>query len=263
MLGGMAPGVRGGPLAALLPLLLLGAPAILLPVGSGCRAPNVGAPPPPAAVPDPVRGRVAMQRVETVGPYLDAVFRPLGPERETAAEAPPHRFYFPADATCRDLLRGDRPLRYQRVGSFGRVHDDAGRACSPVGISTLGRWRDLQAERRPARPPRVLAEFRPVAAGEPWLLVRGRFPLARAIRWPAPMDSVAVLPREPACEAARRAGRATLEYRADDARPFWLETDAGRCPIEGFAFPPATPEESAPPAPAPDPVPGGREEDPS
>lgn len=208
---------------------------ILLAAALAAACASSTAPPPQAETP---RGRVVVLRAEAVGPYLDAAF-------EAALDGQVERFYFPDEPVCRALLVPGRPLRYERVGSFGRLRDDEGALCTPVGISTLGRWRDLELRRRPVRPPRVLAEYRALppaggAATRPaaWLLVRGRFPLALAIRWPEPMDAVAVLPPEPACRAALASGRATLELRADLPRPFWLETDAGRCPIEGFALPP-------------------------
>jgi hypothetical protein len=181
-----------------------------------------------------LRGLVVVRRAEPVGPYLDASFERV---RDGARE----RFYFPADAACRALLEPGREAHYRLEGSFGQLRGEDGSRCTPVGVSTLGRWRDLEAPDRPALPPRVLAEYRDLAGDAPgsaWLLARGRFPLALEIRWPQPMDAVAVLPREPACEAALAAGRATLEFRADLSRPFWLETGAGRCPIEGFVLPP-------------------------
>lgn len=215
-------------------------PALLAATGLAALATACAAPAPPPASPAParaaLRGRVVVQRADPVGPYLDASFERL---RDGTRE----RFYFPDDPACRALLHPGAQARYQRVGSFGRLRGDDGALCTPVGIATLGRWRDLEASRRPARPPRVLAEYRGLTEAEPWLLVRGRFPLALEIRWPRPMDTVAVLPAGPACRAALEAGRATLEFRADLDRPFWLETRAGRCPIEGFALPPDGDEE--------------------
>ncbi|MDX1649338.1 MAG: hypothetical protein R3263_05750 [Myxococcota bacterium] len=195
---------------------------------TGPGAPAVDAPPDRAAL----RGRVVVRHAEPVGPYLDVSFERLG-------DGSLERFYFPAAPECRALLVPGGEARYRRVGSFGQLRGEDGAVCAPVGVATLGRWRDLESARRPARPPRVLAEYRRVADAGAWLLARGRFPLALEIRWPQPMDSVAVLPALPACRAALAAGRATLEFRADLERPFWLETGAGRCPIEGFALPPA------------------------
>ncbi len=209
-------------------LALLGAAAV-----PGCVA--GGAPPRPPPGPPPER-MVRVERADELGPYLDAV---LANERFS------RRFFFPKSADCIALLRPGSDAAYHPHGPFGTLADGAGARCEPVGVGSLVEWRDeLPRRRSQYLVPRVQAEFHALHQGPEWLLVRGRFPLALEIRWPEPMDSVAVVPAEPVCEALAERGRAVMEYHAQGPEVFVLEDedapgglDAPQCPIVGFVVP--------------------------
>ena len=51
------------------------------------------------------------------------------------------------------------------------------------------------------------------------------------------MDSVVLLPAEPACDEVRQRGKATMEYHDTGPDPFVLVDAEQRCPILGFAAP--------------------------
>jgi len=187
--------------------------------------------PPPAEPEQPSQERflVQLSKVATVGPYLDAT---LSNQRFSL------RFFFPQSADCRALIHSGAELRYLRIGSLGSVVDQEKRRCEPIGVASLGEWRDhLPHQRPPHRPPRVQVAFRTIFEGEDLVLVRGRFPLALEIRWPAAMDTVAMLPASPVCDQARQPGKATMEFHATGPEPFLLLGEGGSCPILGFAAP--------------------------
>ena len=182
----------------------------------------------PAQTP-PARSLVRLSEVASLGPYLDATLS----NQEFSL-----RFFFPQSADCRTLIRSGAELRYVRIGSFGRLVDDEKRRCEPAGVGSLREWRDSQPRRRSQYlVPRVQAVFHTVFTGEDLVLIRGRFPLALEIRWPAAMDSVAMIPARPVCDALRARGKATLEFHASGPEPFLLVAEPGSCPILGFAIP--------------------------
>jgi hypothetical protein len=187
---------------------------------------------PPAGTTEPAsqtRSLVQLSEVASVGPYLDAT---LSNQRFSL------RFFFPRSESCLALIRAGAEHRYLRVGPLGSVVDEEKRRCQPVGVASLRQWRDDQPHRRPPhRTPRVQVEFRTILAGDELILVRGRFPLALEIRWPAAMDTVAMLPAGPSCEAVRQSGKATMEYHAEGPEPFLLVVEEMSCPILGFAAP--------------------------
>ena len=190
------------------------------------------APARPPAEPDqplPSRSLVRVSEVATIGPYLDGT---LSSPRLAL------RFFFPRSADCLAMIRPGAELRYLHAGSLGTAVDGEKRRCEPIGVASLREWRDREPRQRSSPiAPRVLAEFRTLFEGEDLVLVRGRFPLALEIRWPAAMDTVAVLPAGPTCDEARERGKATMEYRATGPDPFLLLGEEGSCPILGFAGP--------------------------
>jgi hypothetical protein len=167
--------------------------------------------------------------VAALGPYLDATL---------SNEEFSRRFFFPQSSDCRALLQPGGEARYVRVGSLGSLVDDEKRRCEPLGVGSLVEWRDSLPRRRSQYlVPRVQAVFRTLFIGDDLALVRGRFPLALEIRWPAAMDSVAMIPTSPDCEALRARGKATMEFHASGPEPFLLVSERERCPILGFAAP--------------------------
>jgi hypothetical protein len=206
-------------------------PDALLTALGGLVALACAATPPPAEPERPARARslVQLSKVASIGPYLDAR---LSNQRFSL------RFLFPQSGDCALLIRSGAELRYLRIGSLGSVVDEERRRCEPIGVASLGEWRDhLPRQRPPHRPPRVQVAFRTIFEGEDLVLVRGRFPLALEIRWAAAMDTVAMLPAGPACDEARQGGEATMEYHATEPEPFLLLGEEGSCPILGFAAP--------------------------
>jgi hypothetical protein len=172
---------------------------------------------------------VRLSDVKTVGPYLDAT---LSNQRFSL------RFFFDRSPDCLALIRSGTEARYLRIGSFGRVVDEEKRRCEPIGVASLREWRDsLPRRRSPHLTPRVQVAFRTIFEGDEVVLVRGRFPLALEIRWPAAMDTVVMLPASPACDEARQRGKATMEYHATGPEPFLLVEEGVSCPILGFASP--------------------------
>lgn len=204
--------------------------ALLAAVGGlvvlGCAA----APPP--AEPErrsQLRSLVQLSKVAGIGPYLDATL---------SNQSFSLRFLFPQSADCLALIHSGAELRYLRIGSLGSLVDQEKRRCEPIGVASLGEWRDyLPRQRPPHRPPRVQVAFRTIFEGEDLVLVRGRFPLALEIRWAAAMDTVAMLAASPVCDQLRQPGKATMEYHATGPEPFLLVGAGGSCPILGFAAP--------------------------
>ena len=175
------------------------------------------------------RSLVRVSDVATVGPYLGAT---LSNPRFSL------RFFFPRRGDCLALIRSGVEVRYLRIGSLGSVVDEEKRRCEPIGVASLREWRDYQPRRRAQHfTPRVQVEFRTIFEGEDLVLVRGRFPLALEIRWPAAMDTVVMLPADPLCDEVRQGGKATMEYHATGPEPFLLVEEEESCPILGFAGP--------------------------
>ena len=187
---------------------------------------------PPAAEPErppQARSLVRLSEVAAIGPYLDAT---LSNQRFSL------RFFFPRSEDCLALIRSGAERRYLPIGSLGSVVDEEKRRCEAIGVASLREWRDDQPRRRaPHLTPRVQVAFRTIFEGEDLVLVRGRFPLALEIHWPAAMDTVVMLPAGPVCDEARQRGKATMEYHATGPEPFLLVGEEGSCPILGFAGP--------------------------
>ncbi|MDJ0787098.1 MAG: hypothetical protein QNK05_09860 [Myxococcota bacterium] len=169
-----------------------------------------------------------------IGPYLEADLA----GRIVARDGSFRHFYFPRTDECRRALAYGGEVQYRPDGSFGLLESAAGDRCRPNGIGSLAAWRDHRGTlRSQPLPERDQAEYEPVAAGETQLLVRGRFPLALELRWPEPMDTIAVLPDSEACQSIFRTHEATMEYRTKGEPVFFLEGEEGRCPIVGFLVP--------------------------
>lgn len=190
--------------------------------------------PKPTEEKPPSAWRVEISGLNEVGPYLEADLA----GRAIADGDEPRHFYFPASPECQAALGFPGEVQYRSVGTFGKLRSADGDRCSPNGIGSLVAWRDSGRNLRSEPiPPRVQAEYEPVAASPGQLLVRGRFPLTLELRWPEPMDTVVVLPASPECEALSIEGSATMEYRTTGEHVFWLEGTGGRCPIIGLAVP--------------------------
>lgn len=175
------------------------------------------------------RWQVEISEVEEIGPYRAATL---------TGRKGSWRLYFPRVGACEALVRSGGKGVYRFEGPFGVLQSEQGRRCSPVGVGSLAAWRDEQPRRRSQYlVPREQARFAVLHRGKSFLLVRGAFPLAIEIRWPEPMDSVAVLPATPACQAQLERSKATLEFRATGPEVFVLESEAGPCPIVGLALP--------------------------
>jgi len=196
-------------------------------VGVACAAAT--SPPEAQGPPAPSRWRVEISGVAPLGPYLEAT---LENERFT------RRFFFPPSSACAQVLEGGGEVQYRPIGPFGRLGNEAGARCEPVGVGSLREWRDALPRRRSRYlVPRDQAEFHAVHQGPDQLLFRGRFPLALEIRWPEPMDSVAVTPGGEACQTLLSVSTATMEFHAEGPEVFRLETASGSCPITGLVLP--------------------------
>lgn len=170
-----------------------------------------------------------ISEVEEIGPYRAATL---------TGRKGSWRLYFPRVGACETLVQAGVQIIYRFEGPFGVLRSDEGRSCSPVGVGSLAAWRDEQPRRRSQYlVPREQARFTVLHQGDAFLLLRGAFPLSLEIRWPEPMDSVAVLPATPACLALLERSKATLEFHATGEEVLVLESKAGVCPIVGLALP--------------------------
>ncbi|MCP5057644.1 MAG: hypothetical protein GY937_13110 [bacterium] len=175
------------------------------------------------------RWEVTISEVQELGPYRVAT---LNGSKGT------WRLYFPGVGACAAMVRSGAKGIYRFEGPFGVLRAEEGQDCSPVGVASLLAWRDEQPRRRSQfLMPREQARFAVLHRGESFLLIRGAFPLALEIRWPEPMDSVAVLPATPACQEQLERSHATLEFHASGPDVFLLESEVGPCPIIGLALP--------------------------
>ncbi|MCP3986578.1 MAG: hypothetical protein GY723_19515 [bacterium] len=176
-----------------------------------------------------IRWEVEISDVQEIGPYRTATL---------TGKKGSWRLYFPRVGACESMVQPGATSVYRFDGPFGVLRAEQGPNCSPVGVGSLPAWRDEQPRRRSQfLMPREQARFRVIHRSESFLLIRGAFPLALEIRWPEPMDSVAVLPATPACLAQLDRTKATLEFRATGPDVFILESEAGPCPIVGLALP--------------------------
>jgi hypothetical protein len=146
------------------------------------------------------------------------------------------RFFFPATKACARVIRRDARVEYRTGGPVGEVQS-GGEACDPVGIVSLPEWRDRRA-RSPGGPlPSFTARFKSIYTDDDLILVRGRFPLMGEIGWDRGDDAVAVLPREQGCNDVLSRGVAPMEFHAEGPQVFTLVSEAGSCPVLGFALP--------------------------
>jgi hypothetical protein len=161
------------------------------------------------------------------GSYLDAVIERPGSSL---------RLFFPANDACRRLLRLEAVVEYVATSVPGKVK--RGREeCDSVGIGSLGFWRDRRPRQSKQVLPRGNAEFRSVYRDSELTLVRGRFPYANQVGWAGGWDTLAALPRNPACDALAARGSASLEFRVAGPEPYRLVSGDGSCPIEAFLRP--------------------------
>ena len=182
-------------------------------VHSGCAA----------GLPGSVREHQVVFAVER-GAYLDAVL-----ERHDSTL----RFFFPADETCREVLRKEAWVEYVNLGTLGEVRR-ADLTCTPVGIASLEAWRGRRGRRLEGPLPRSPVNFRVVYQDEDYVLARGRFPLASRIGWSGGEDTLALIPRTSACAPVIARGTGSMEFRVAGPDPFILVSAEGRCPIGGF-----------------------------
>lgn len=199
---------------------------IALGLALGCGGPAG----PRAELPARLPGSSTSYRVEASverGDYLDVLLARPG---QTL------RFFFPADAACRAVLRPEAEVAYRSVSLLGRVSSADGE-CDSVGIGSLRVWRD----RRPRQSRDVLpsgnAVYRRVYRDADLTLVRGRFPTANQIGWAGGWDSLAALPRSPACDALADRGNASVEFRVAGPEPYRLTSGGEPCPIDAFLKP--------------------------
>ena len=192
---------------------------------TGCQAP-----PPPAAAPaitDP--HRVQVIDGGEFGPYRTVTLVGGGGR---------HELFLPPSAPCRAIAAGGE-ARFEPEGPLGTLWAPPAR-CEPVGVGSLARWRDGLGQRRsPYLQPRETARFRLAHEdrGRALLLLRGSFPVALELRWPAPTDAVVVVPDSPACRRIAERGEADLTFHAMGAEPLVLGEGAERCAILGLAHP--------------------------
>ena len=99
-----------------------------------------------AGIPGSAREHQVIFAVER-GAYLDAVL-----ERPDSTL----RFFFPADETCREVLRKEAWVEYVNLGALGEVRR-ADLTCTPVGIASLGAWRARRGRRLEGPLPRSTA----------------------------------------------------------------------------------------------------------
>jgi hypothetical protein len=161
------------------------------------------------------------------GPYLDAVI-----ERQGSSL----RLFFPANDTCRRVVRVEAVVEYVATSVPGTVRNTQ-EECDAVGIGSLRFWRDRRPRQSRQVIPRGNAEFRSVYQDSELTLVRGRFPYANQVGWAGGWDTLAALPRNAACDALVARGSASIEFRHAGPEPYRLVTGEGRCTIEAFLRP--------------------------
>jgi|GEM_PF-889010 len=174
--------------------------------------------------------RFEVVQVVERGPYLDA--RLEGPFAM--------RTFARADDACRGVLVPGATVAYAERGISGRFERE-GLACDAAGIGDplLERARQPRATTLRSDPvPRDQASYSVLHEDETLALLHGYFPLAYLVRWPGGYDTVAAVPKGPACRRPIEAGVASMEYR-DTGRPtLALVGEEGLCPIVGLLRPP-------------------------
>lgn len=150
------------------------------------------------------------------------------------------RSFAPASPECAALLRPEQTVRFDAGGSGRFVAGEL--RCRTAGIGTLEEWRDRLRDTPSlgeSPVPSAQADYRVVYRDEDVALLRGRFPLANRIGWTSLGDTIAVVPREPACEDVLAREVATLEYFPRGTPVLALMGENARCPIVGLVRPDA------------------------
>ena len=128
-------------------------------------------------------------------------------------------------------------VEYTREGKVGDVLRGVTH-CQAVGIASLEIWRDRAS--RPlsaALPAGDEATFNPFYVDAGVILVRGSFPQATRIGWRPTDDVVAMLPRNPACDAVAAAGAGKMAFWEMGAPAFAISVGDHHCAITGLADP--------------------------
>jgi hypothetical protein len=199
-----------------------------------CAAAPSPAPAPqePRAIEQPPAraGFARVERVRMIGAYLEAQL--LGQSGRST-------LLFVASDACRTILQEGTEVRVVPERPLARVSGKGAESCAARGITDLAAWRD-------ALPPRrsellVLTEtaelrlLQTTETGE--LLAAGKLPLALELRWPTPLDVVALLPDTRACRAHLARATTQMEFRARGEHPLVLRGRLEPCPILGLAEP--------------------------
>jgi hypothetical protein len=174
-----------------------------------------------------------LSNVTPRGPYVEATI---------SAGGEVLRFFFDAsDESCRQLLVPDARVQYIEFGTLGQLRGND-LTCQPIGIASLAAWTSRVPRPRNTGPrPSAPVHFREFYRDAQLVFVRGEFPLAGLVGWPGGRDTVAVLPRNEACQAPSQAQSGTMYYSPTASDPLWLGSDSQRCPILGLVEPrPAT-----------------------
>ncbi|MBM4385780.1 MAG: hypothetical protein FJ091_20725 [Deltaproteobacteria bacterium] len=194
-----------------------------------CTAPVA---PPGALAPDPPplpRGRVRVEGMRTLGPYLEA---------QLVGNAGRQGFLFVPSESCRAVLATGSLVRIEATPPLMTVVGAKGTRCTARGISGLAGWRDSLPQRRSSL--LVLtepAELALVAEAPDYLIASGSLPLALELRWSKAMDVAVVLPNTPACRAHLARGRTEHEFRARGDDALVLRGRLEPCPIRALAEP--------------------------
>jgi len=173
----------------------------------------------------------------------DAVVRsaqPLGPYLEVRLSSGTEgTLLLPATGACAGIARPEARVAWVQRGFPGRLEGPDGARCEAAGIGDLAAWRDRRP--RPGGPPlpRSTARWEVIHRDGRRGLLRGRFRLAGLVGMPGGDDLVAVVADDGSCEAAFHEDEGSLEYRASGQPAFRLIVGGARCPVLGFARPPA------------------------
>ena len=147
------------------------------------------------------------------------------------------RFLFPASPECFRVLQIPGRVNYTREGRVGDLVRGVTH-CEAVGIASLEAWRDRS--NRPlssALPAGDEATFNPFYVDAGVILVRGSFPQATRIGWRPTDDVVAMLPRNPACDAVASAGAGKMAFWESSTPAFAISVGDNHCAITGLADP--------------------------
>jgi len=147
------------------------------------------------------------------------------------------RFLFPADDTCRSVLRVPGRVDYVRVGKVGEVVRGASH-CQANGIASLEAWRDRTA--RPlaaALPAGGESRFAVFYVDERVMLLRGSFPQAARIGWRPSKDAVAMVPASQPCAEVANEGAAVMKFHGAGFPAFSLSGSRSHCAILALAEP--------------------------